>query len=193
MSQLVHISTHVAISILGLVVVFLMVNFGFQTRLMLAMQVAIAGAIVGVIVGVVVYFRKSDSIRCDPELKEPGSVFNSDLRCRKMNDNKWQCYLPSADCASFGAEVRKLGDKEEELVKRFIDGTKYDELPVGDQHAFLRLSEGTLVTRDGLFTVHGCISDKTCFDLSRQNTSEAFKELSWPVIRMAVGSILGGG
>ena len=144
-------------------------------------------------VGIVTRERKS--ISCDPSLEVDGAVFNNDLRCRKTGDGSWQCYMPYAECAAFGAEVRKIEDKHRRLIKKLVDDVDYTSLPQAEQVPYLKLKSGTILTQNGEFLVDGCISEanKPCFDLTIDTTTKAYKELPWPVVRYAVGTILGGG
>ena len=142
----------------------------------------------------------NSGIWCDPTFKEPGSVINNDMRCKRTKKNEWECYLPQANCASFGATVRKVDPKDTHLIAKLVSGKPFSSFSQGttDDGTFLALamSEGAVVTDGkGCFVVEGCIANERspCTDLTVETTTEAWKELPWPVVRYAIGSILGGG
>lgn len=105
-----------------------------------------------------------------------GGVVNNELRCDVVNANMWKCFLPSASCKAFTANVEKLPNIPAQATLKEADET------------------GTVVVcHNGVFRIDTCRGTmyRPCDEFNGDG-HPAWNELPWPVVRAAIGGILAG-
>jgi hypothetical protein len=119
--------------------------------------------------------KPKTSIHCKDDA--PGGVVNNDLRCVVVDANTYKCFLRSASCESFTANVQKLSK---------VPGKA--SLKKGDD------TSTVVVAYSGVYRIDVCrgTKDRPC-DTFEGEGSPAYEKLPWPVVRAAIGGIIAGG
>ena len=112
-------------------------------------------------------------IACDAAT--PGGVRHNELLCEKLSNDEYKCYLPNAACDRWSVYVTQNVEASNMI----------------DEDTYVR-------TRDGMYRVSAVrpsSNDDTAFIGSRDlpRARPAYELLPWPVVRVAVGAVLGGG